>query len=168
MITIENALIADKDADSVWKLFNDVNSIAGCVPTCKSYELIDENTVNCELRLRLGLIPLDSRALIKITERRDNRLLEATGETEAGEMTKKFGKVATETKTKLHIVLRLEEVNASKTRIHFRINADAVGQMKRIYEAIISGQRAKLESQFVQNVEKALGSRVTIEGKAAS
>ncbi len=164
MITIENKLIAEKDINTVWDFFNDVNTIAGCVPTCERFEVIDENTVNCELRIKLGLIPLDSRALIKITERRDNRHLEAMGETEAGEMTKKFGKVATETKTKLHIILNLEEVNADKTRIHFKINADAVGQMKRIYESIIKGQRAKLEAQFVKNVENALGSTVVVEG----
>ena len=163
MITIENTLIAEKEVDTVWNLFNDVNSIAGCVPTCKSYEVIDENTVNCELRLKLGLIPLDSKAVITITKRLDNRHLEAMGETEAGEMTKKLGKVVTETKTKLHIILHLEEVNAAKTRIYFKINADAVGQMKRIYESVIKGQRAKLEAQFIKNVENALGSKVTIE-----
>lgn len=164
MITIENALIAEKDINTVWKFFNDVNTIAGCIPTCEKHEVIDENTVNCELRLKLGLIPLDSRALVKIIERRDNRHLEAKGETEAGDMTKKFGKVTTETKTKLHIALKLEEVNTSKTRIHFKIDADAVGQMKRIYESIIKGQRQKLEAQFVKNVENALGSKVVIEG----
>jgi len=163
MITIENVLAAEKDIESVWRFFNDVSSIAGCVPTCKSFQVIDENTVDCELRLKLGLIPLDSRARVAITERRDNRHLEARGETEPGEVTKAFGKVGGETRTKLHILLDFEEIGPDKTRIHFRIHADAVGQMKRIYESIIRGQREKLEAQFVANVAKVLGAKIVIE-----
>jgi hypothetical protein len=76
----------------------------------------------------------------------------------------KIRKVATESKTQLHIILDLEEIGPTQTRIHFKINADASGQMKRIYEAIINGQRAKIESQFVANVGKALGAPMKIEG----
>ncbi|MBM4330656.1 MAG: hypothetical protein FJ117_05410 [Deltaproteobacteria bacterium] len=164
MITIENYLAVEKDVESVWKFFNDVAAIAGCVPTCKSFTQIDESTVNCNLRLKLGLIPLDSKAVISITDRSNRRHLEARGETEPGEITKKFGKVVTESKTQLHIILDLEEINPSQTRIHYKINAEASGQMKRIYEAVISGQRAKIESQFVANIGKALGTSITIEG----
>jgi hypothetical protein len=56
-----------------------------------NYEVLDEDTVVCDLRLKLGLIPLDSKATMSITERKDNRHLEARGETEAGENLKKFG-----------------------------------------------------------------------------
>jgi carbon monoxide dehydrogenase subunit G len=132
------------------------------------YEVIDENTVYCDLRIRLGLIPLDSKARITITERQGNRHLEARGETEAGEIMKKFGKLATETVTKLHIILDLEEIGPNKTQIHYRINADAVGQMKRIYEAVIKGQRAKMETQFIENVGKGLGTKVVIEEAEAA
>jgi len=164
VITIENVLAAEKDMESVWRFFNDVSSIAGCVPTCKSFQVIDENTVDCELRLKLGLIPLDSRARVAITERRDNRHLEARGETEPGEVTKAFGKVGGETRTKLHILLDFEEIGPDKTRIRFQIKADAVGQMKRIYESIIRGQREKLEAKFVENVARVLGAKVVIQG----
>jgi len=164
MITIENVLAVDKDRESVWKFFNDVSAIAGCVPTCKSFRVIDENTVDCDLRLKLGVIPLDSKARVAITQRTGNRILEARGETEPGEVTRKFGKVATETKTQLHIILKLDEDGPSRTKVHFQIHADAVGQMKRIYESIIKGQQAKLEAQFVANVEKVLGAKVLIEG----
>jgi len=160
-------LAVEKDVESVWKFFNDVSSIAGCVPTCKSFRVIDENSVDCDLRLKLGLIPLDSKARVMITERSGNRHLEARGETEPGDMTKRLGKVTTETKTKLHITLDFSEIDSGKTRVHFQIHADAVGQMKRIYESIIGGQRAKLEAKFVENVERVIGAKVVIEGMPA-
>ena len=141
MITVENILVAEKDVDTVWNLFNDMNTMAGCVPTCTKYEVIDENTVACDLRIKLGMIPLDNKAKVSITERRDNRHLEAKGVTEAGDMMRKFGKVATGTVTHLHMIVDLEEIGPNQTRIHFTINADAVGQMKRIYEAVIKTQR---------------------------
>lgn len=163
MITIENILIAEKDIKTIWNFFNDINSIAGCVPTCVGYEVIDEDTVSCDLRIKLGMIPLDNKAKVKITERRDDRHLEAKGQTEAGDMMRKFGKVATNTVTNLHIILDLEELGPNQTRIHFCIHADAVGQMRRIYEAVIKAQREKIESQFVENIENALGAKVVMD-----
>ena len=168
MITIENYLIAEKDADAVWNLFNDVGTIAECVPTCKSYEKVDENTVDCALQLKLGLIPLDSKCRMAITDREGDRRLIAQGQTEAGETLKKFGKLATETVTKLHITVEFEEIGADHTQIHFVINADAVGQMKRIYESVIKGQRAKLDAKFIKNVEAALGAKVAVKEAEAA
>lgn len=164
MITIENILIAEKDMITIWNLFNDINTIAGCVPTCTGHTVIDENTVACDLRIKLGMIPLDNKARVSITERRDNRHLEAKGVTEAGDLMKKFGKVATGTVTQLHIILDLDKVDDNKTRIHVKITADAVGQMKRIYEAVIKTQKENIETQFVKNLGNALAAKVVIEG----
>ena len=168
MITIENYLIADKGHEEVWALFNDVGTMADCVPTSVSYEKIDDDSVNCSLRLRLGMIPLDSKCLMRITKREGNRRLVAEGQTEAGETLKKFGKMATENTTKLHIAVDFEEVGPNQTQIHFCINANAVGQMKRIYESVIKGQRAKLEAKFIENVRTALGAKVYIRGSEAT
>lgn len=168
MITLESTLVAEKHIETVWKFFNNVSSVAECVPTMVKYEAVDDETVLCDLRLKLGLIPLDSKAKVSITERRDNRHLEARGETEPGESLKKYGKLATGTVTKLHLIMDLEEVSPDKTRIRFRLNADAVGQMKRVYEAIIRGQRAKLESKFIENIGKGLRASVVIEEPKAA
>jgi carbon monoxide dehydrogenase subunit G len=163
MITIESVMRAEKDMNTIWNLFNDINTVAGCVPTCVSYEVIDENTVSCDLRIKLGLIPLDNKAKMSITERKDGRHLEAKGVSEAGEMMRKFGRVATGTVTNLHLILDLEEIGPNETRIRFLANADAVGQMKRIYEAVIKSKREEIETQFMKNIENALGAKVVKE-----
>ena len=163
MITIESTMRAEKDINTIWNLFNDINTVAGCVPTCTSYQVIDDNTVACDLRIKLGLIPLDNKAKVSITERRDNRHLEAKGVSEAGDMMQKFGKVATGTVTNIHLILDLEEMGPNETRIHFHAKADAVGQMRRIYEAVIKTKREEIEAQFVKNLENALGSKVVKE-----
>jgi carbon monoxide dehydrogenase subunit G len=163
MITIESVMRAEKDMKTIWNLFNDINTVAGCVPTCVSYEVIDENTVSCDLRIKLGLIPLDNKAKMSITERKDDTHLEARGVSEAGEMMQKFGRVATGTVTNLHLILDLEEIGPNETRIRFLANADAVGQMRRIYEAVIKSKREEIETQFMKNIENALGAKVVKE-----
>lgn len=163
MITIESVMRAEKDVKTIWNLFNDINTVAGCVPTCVSYEVIDENTVSCDLRIKLGLIPLDNKAKMSITERKDGTHLEARGVSEAGEMMQKFGRVATGTVTNLHLILDLEEIGPNETRIRFLANADAVGQMRRIYEAVIKSKREEIETQFMKNIENALGAKVVKE-----
>lgn len=163
MITIESVMRAEKDMNTIWNLFNDINTVAGCVPTCVSYEVIDENTVSCDLRIKLGLIPLDNKAKMSITERKDDTHLEARGVSEAGDMMQKFGRVATGTVTNLHLILDLEEIGPNETRIRFLANADAVGQMKRIYEAVIKSKREEIETQFMKNIENALGAKVVKE-----
>jgi len=167
MITIESVMRAEKDMNTIWNLFNDINTVAGCVPTCVSYEVLDENTVSCDLRIKLGLIPLDNKAKMNITERKNNTHLEARGVSEAGEMMQKFGRVATGTVTNLHLILDLEEIGPNETRIRFLANADAVGQMKRIYEAVIKTKREEIETQFMKNIENALRAKVVRESPAA-
>src|SRR5574341_746610 len=151
MITIESTLVAKRPVGDVWAFFNRVDDLATCVPTCVRHRVVDENTVDCDLRLQLGLIPLENRVRMTVVERRDPVRLVATGVSEAGDNLKRFGKVATETVTQLSMALDLESLSDGETRIHYHIRADAVGQMKRVYEAIIRGQRDKLEQQFVQN-----------------
>ena len=168
MITIESVMRAEKDMNTIWNLFNDINTVAGCVPTCVSYEVIDENTVSCDLRIKLGLVPLDNKAKMSITERKDDRHLEARGVSEAGDMMRKFGRVATGTVTNLHLILDLEEIGPNETRIRFLANADAVGQMKRIYEAVIKTKREEIETQFMKNIENALGAKVVKESPATT
>ena len=167
MISIESVMRAEKDVKTIWDLFNDINTVAGCVPTCVSYDVIDENTVACDLRIKLGLIPLDNKAKMSITERKGGTHLEAKGVSEAGEMMQKFGSVATGTVTNLHLILDLEEIGPNETRIRFLANADAVGQMKRIYEAVIKSKREEIETQFMKNIENALGAKVVKEESPA-
>lgn len=164
MIEIENVVVAAKGIDAVWTFLSDIGSITACVPTVVGYRLLDENTVSCDLRVQLGLIALDSKATVAITRREPNRLIEVSGHTEPGDSLKKYGKLLEDTATRLRITTGLEALDAAQTQIHFCIQARAVGQLKRVYDAIIKGQRSRLESQFIANLAKGLGAKVTVAG----
>lgn len=66
------------------------------------------------------------------------------------------------------MVLDFEEIESQKTRISLRLQADAVGQMNRIYESMMKGQRSKLESQFVENIFAGLNTKVVIDKSEAN
>ena len=66
------------------------------------------------------------------------------------------------------MVLDFEEIESQKTRISLRLQADAVGQMNRIYESMMKGQRSKLESQFVENIFAGLNKKVVIDKSEAN
>jgi carbon monoxide dehydrogenase subunit G len=154
--------------DSVWEFFNDINTVAGCMPTVIRYEIADDGVVHCDLRIKLGLIPLDSTARMQITDREVNRRLVVEGETRPGaEMLKRFGKLSNELLTKLHITVDLEALSIVETQICFTLQAEAMGQLHRIYNSIIKSQRDKLLNQLIENIEKAFGTRAVIDEKAS-
>ncbi len=62
--------------------------------------------------------------------------------------------------------LDLEVVDESHCRVRYLITCAATGNLKRIYDAIIRGQRKKLESEFIANVGEILGGVVVEETPA--
>jgi carbon monoxide dehydrogenase subunit G len=166
LIHLETVMRAPKSVDQVWDLFTDINTMAECVPTCREYQILDPDTVFAQLRIKLGLIPLDSKATVRIVERKPPHRLVAEGRTEAGESLKKYGKIGADSQTRIRMTLDFEPVGESETRIDARIEADASGQLKRVYEAIIKGQREKMEAEFVDNVSRVLGAPVVVEQRS--
>jgi hypothetical protein len=68
--------------------------------------------------------------------------------------------------TLIGLYLDLEVVDESHCRVRYLITCDATGNLKRIYDAIIRGQRRKLESEFITNVGNILGGEVVEENPA--
>ncbi len=68
--------------------------------------------------------------------------------------------------TLIGMYLDLEPVENDHCRVRYLITCDATGNLKRIYDAIIRGQRKKLESEFISNVGEILGGVVVEETPA--
>ncbi len=63
------------------------------------------------------------------------------------------------------LALDVEDVGANQCRVRCLITCDATGNLKRIYDAIIRGQRKKLEAEFIENVSEIMGAPVTEESE---
>ena len=89
--------------------------------------------------------------------------MEIEGRTEAGDSLKRFGKLKRDTITHLKIAIGFEQVGPKETLIYFRLQAQAEGQLKRVYDSIIRGQREKMENQFIANLEIGLGVKAFVQ-----
>lgn len=166
MISIENSLLVDKSAREVFDLFSQIDKLAWAFPTVTRVEVVDEQRVNIGVLLKLGLLPLDNNLALEVTERVEPRRLVAAGLAVPGGGLARAAKIADkEGATRISLVLDLEEVSAQQSRVRYKITADATGNLKRIYDAIIKGHRKNLESEFILNIAKILGVPVVEEGR---
>lgn len=163
MITITQSIRAEKPIDAVWDLFNNMETLTACVPQCESSRILDEDHFDVHLRLKLGIIPLENTFHMAIADRVAPRHIVTEGIGEAGEGLARAAKLGSaQSETKLVIAMDLEALSPTETLVHCRIDAEAAGGLKRIYEGIIRGQRAKLEASFVENVRSVLGCPVQL------
>ena len=169
MITIENSFLVEKPIGEVFGLFSQIDKLAWAFPTVSRVEVIDETHVNLGVLLKMGLLPLDNNLSLEITEKTAPTRLIAQGVAVPGKGLAGAARIADkEGLTRIAMILDLEDLGPTKSRVRYKITADAHGNLKRIYDAIIKGQRAKLESGFIENVAKILGAPITEEKGAAT
>ncbi len=168
MITIDNSFLVDRPAKDVYDVFTQIVNIAWAFPTVKEVNVVDDDHVNVGVVIKLGLMSLDNNVSLEVTERTSPKRLVAEGVALAGKGLAAVAKLADrEGKTHITMVLDIEDLETTKSRIRYKLLADAQGNLKRVYDAVIKGQRAKLESEFIKNVAKILGTPI-IEEKGAA
>jgi hypothetical protein len=114
----------------------------------------------------MGLLSLDNNLALEVTGRMPPSRLVAEGVATPGKGLARAAKLADkEGKTGISMALDLDSISEHQSRIRYKILVDAQGNLKRVYDAVIKGQRAKLESGFIANVAKILGATM-IEEKA--
>lgn len=164
MITIENTFQVDKSAAEVYGVFTQIENIAWAFPTVRRVDVIDNDNVSVGILLKMGLLALDNNLTLEIQERTPNSRLVAGGFAVPGKGLARAARLADkEGKTHLSMVLDIEDLGPQKSRIHYNIQVDAQGNLKRVYDAVIKGQRVKLETGFIENVAKILGAPIIEE-----
>jgi len=166
VITIDNSFLVDRPATDVYDVFTQIVNIAWAFPTVKEVNVIDDDHVSVAVVIKMGLMPLDNNVALEVTERTRPTRLVAEGVATAGKGLAAVAKMADkEGRTHISMVLDLDDLGPTRCRIRYKLLADAHGNLKRVYDAVIKGQRAKLESEFIKNVSKILGTPI-IEEKA--
>lgn len=169
MITLENSLIAKCNIEKAYALFNQVEQMAWAFPTTYKVQIVDEDSVQVGVKLKMGLLPIDNNLSMSVVERVAPTRIVAQGIATPGKGLAAAAKIAdSEGMTKIKMVLDLEAVDDNTTRLHYFLEADAAGNLKRIYDAVIKGQRAQLESQFIKNVTKMLDAEIAAAEPAAT
>ena len=165
MIKIRNSFLCDKPIDEVFGLFARIDKLAWAFPTVNRVEVIDDDNVAIGILLKMDLLPLDNNLTLTITERTNPSRLVAEGVATPGGGLARAAKLFGEDEglTYIGLYLDLEVVTEEQCRVRYLITCDATGNLKRIYDAIIRGQRKKLESEFIANVGELMGGAVVEE-----
>ncbi len=165
MIKIRNSFLCDKPIDEVFGLFARIDKLAWAFPTVNRVEVIDDDNVAIGILLKMGLLPLDNNLTLTVTERTPPSRLVAEGVATPGGGLARAAKLIGEDEglTYIGLYLDLEVVTEIQCRVRYLITCDATGNLKRIYDAIIRGQRKKLESEFIVNVGELMGGAVVEE-----
>ncbi|MBI3090592.1 MAG: hypothetical protein HYY96_07985 [Candidatus Tectomicrobia bacterium] len=162
-LTLHNRLLADVPIAKVWTFFNDVSTLASCVPTCEGHQQIDEDNVELLMRLKIGLIPVENRAHMTVTERRPPARLRAHGVSYSGEaFAQRVRDVDKGATAQVEIQLDLSPQGEEQTCIVYTIDVEAVGRLRRIFEAVLKSKRNQLEGQFISNVARILNSNIKV------
>ncbi len=169
MIKIRNSFLCDKPIEEVFGLFARIDKLAWAFPTVNRVEVIDEDNVAIGILLKMGLLPLDNNLTLQVKERTAPSRLVAEGVATPGGGLARAAKLVggeDEGLTLIGMYLDLEPVEENTCRVKYLITCDATGNLKRIYDAIIRGQRKKLEREFIANVGEILGGVVVEENPA--
>ena len=169
MIKIRNSFLCDKPVEEVFGLFARIDKLAWAFPTVNRVEVIDEDNVAIGILLKMGLLPLDNNLTLQVKERTAPSRLVAEGVATPGGGLARAAKLVggdDEGLTLIGMYLDLEPVEENKCRVKYLITCDATGNLKRIYDAIIRGQRKKLEREFIANVGEIMGGVVVEENPA--
>lgn len=162
MITVENTLVARRPIAEVYALFSSVEQMAWAFPTTYRVNVVDSDTVNVGVKLRMGVLPLDNNLSMTVAERVPPTRIVARGVATPGKGLAQAARIAdSEGMTRITMELDMEAVDAGTTRLRYRLQADASGNLKRIYDAIIKGQRKTLEAEFVKNAAKLLEAEIS-------
>lgn len=168
LITISHTLVAEKPIAEVYALFHDMATLTRCVPQCQDARIIDADHFTMHLALKLGIILLESNAHMTVIERVPPHRLVTTGVAHVGQGLAQAAHLTDNPgETRLKISFTLQEQGTATTAVNCQIEADAVGNLKRVYEGIIRGQRAKLEASFVENVRQVLACPVVLAASGA-
>jgi len=168
VITIDNSFLVDRPSGDVYDVFSQIVNIAWAFPTVREVNVVDDDHVNVSVVIKMGLMSLDNNVSLEITERKRPTRLVAEGIALAGKGLAAVARMADkEGRTHISMILDLDDLGSGRCRIRYKLLADAQGNLKRVYDAVIKGQRAKLESEFIKNVAKILGTPI-IEEKAAA
>ncbi|MCC6213194.1 MAG: hypothetical protein IT513_19305 [Burkholderiales bacterium] len=169
MIKIENSFLVDRPAASVYAVFDQVENIAHAFPTVREVKVIDRDRMDIAIVLKMGLMALDSNVSLEIAERNSPVRLIAKGVAIPGKgLASAARMVDNDGRTQLTMTLDIEPLGPESSRIRYCLLADAHGNLKRVYDAVIKGQRAKLEGGFIENVSKIMGAAVRAETGAAT
>lgn len=165
MLSLTAEFEVEKSIQDVWNFFMDFDNFARYIPTLKEYKVTDPVGLKGEgkVGIKLGAIPVESRLVMQVTEKRDFECIKAEGYSFLGETLVeqiRSGKAmegvdkGSVGKLMLHVDLRPGE--NGKTKVIYQASVEAEGRLRKIYDAIMKLKSKSLQKEFEESIKKGL------------
>lgn len=161
MIRLEARFLLKTPLERTWGFFADFHRFAQCIPTLKSYQLLDETKAEGKVGVKLGVLPVESRVYIEIKEKRAPECIKAEGISYLGETIVEqirqgdAGRFDRDAVGRFQIHLDLRE-QTPHSLVLFEAGVEAEGRLRRIYESIIKRKLPEMKKEFLEKVMGAL------------
>lgn len=165
MLSFTAEFVVAKPIQDVWNFFNDFETFAKCIPTLKEYKITDMEAKKGEgkVGMKLGMIPVESRLVMQVTEMREPECIKAEGYSFLGETLveqirsgKAMEGIDKGSMGKIALHLDLRQTDDGKTKIIYQANVEAEGRLRKIYDAIMKLKSKALQTEFEEGIKKAL------------
>lgn len=159
--------------EHAWDLFTRFDDLARLIPSVEGVE-VQGDRVLARVAVKLGALPISSRVVLEVTERKPMACLKAIGisylgETVVEQLAKKpLREIDAESSGRLdlHLDLRPGEREGSVAVI-YEASVEAEGRLRRIYDSILKTKAPAMMQEFAENVRKALEAKADSVVKVA-
>jgi carbon monoxide dehydrogenase subunit G len=145
-VKLHEAFEVGEPVATVWKFFEQPQSVASCMPGVEEVRVIDDDNVDVRATQSIGPMSATFEARVEVLERVTNELIrfQATGKSVKGAT----GHIRTTNE------VRLSEANGTTT---VTIDGDVIlaGALGAVGQKIVAKQAGKVTAQFAENLQSA-------------
>ncbi len=162
MPVVEGKVEVNCSLERAWDLFTRFDDVARLIPSVDGVE-VQGDRVLAKVCVKLGALPITSRVVLEVTERKPMACLKAIGisylgETVVEQLAKKPLKEITSDsagKLDLHLDLRPGE-SAEQIVVLYTATVEAEGRLRKIYDSILKTKAPAMMQEFAENIRTAL------------
>ncbi|MDZ7713249.1 MAG: carbon monoxide dehydrogenase subunit G [Rhodovibrio sp.] len=155
-LTGEHTIQADRQ--KVWESLNDPEILKQCIPGCEEIEQSGENEFSAKVKAKVG--PVNSRFSGKVTLSNLNPPESYTISGEGSGGAAGFAKGGADVK--------LEEIDASQTKLSYKVDAQVGGKLAQLGQRLIQSTANKYAKQFFDKFEQVVGEGAAADQAAAA
>lgn len=155
-LTGEHTIQADRQ--KVWESLNDPEILKQCIPGCEEIEQSGDNEFSAKVKAKVG--PVNSRFSGKVTLSNLNPPESYTISGEGSGGAAGFAKGGADVK--------LEEIDASQTKLSYKVDAQVGGKLAQLGQRLIQSTANKYAKQFFDKFEQVVGEGAAADQAAAA
>jgi len=140
---IEDKLLIKAPIQNVWERILDPETLGSTIPGCEKLEVVDENTYDSVVKVKVGFISLKFKFRTVISEIEPLKHFKATG---GGEDAGKGGTFNQET------VVDLVEISPNEVEVAYKSHVRVVGKLATFGEKIMRVKAKQMGEEFTKNL----------------